>query len=48
VRVVGEDLPVGSEVVDSGSAGGSSEDAVVFLDGAQEAASPSSPDWLLA
>lgn len=46
VRVVGEDLPVGSEVVAAAPAG-DSLDAVAFLDGAQEAALLSSPDWFM-
>ena len=45
VRVVGEDLPVGSEVVDTASAG-DAPDAVVFLDGAQEAALLSA-EWFM-
>ncbi len=47
VRVVGEDLPVGSEVVSTATAGGT-PDGVLFLDDAQEeAASLSSPDWFM-
>jgi hypothetical protein len=47
VRVVGEDLPVGSEVVDTAAAG-DAPDGVIFLDDAEEAALVSSPGWFLS
>jgi hypothetical protein len=47
VRVVGEDLPVGSEVVEAAAGGDTAPDAVVFLDDAQEEEASPPPEWFM-